>query len=365
MTIQPSDIQRIASGRVRCVFTDDPQVLLRGRLLAADFLPHLRRVVCSLDVSSRIDLMLDDSLRQLALVAKSLWPDWYGGRINPSAITNRNALQRHLEQPFPSIAVPPDAISVSWLTVAAQQCLAGRLPLAPSFPRTVQARQLARVLTSNELLILLIPQQDTLCSQGLQRLAQAAEWLAQQTQARVVLVLLSAYREHSELDPVNYQALDVSTPVINSAVGASPTVVAHTPEPDRRLPTPWFGPIIGRPHPLSVGEQRLAQALAADAELCGLFEFNVWVDSVRGSRFLVDVLWRQGRLVVEVDGYAFHSDPVHFAQDRQRDYELNLSGYNVLRLTHDEVVAHTATAVAKIRDMVHLRIRQARFEESD
>lgn len=192
MTIQPSDIECIALGRVRCVFTDDPQGLLRGRLLAADFLPSLNRVVCTLDMSLRTDLILDDSLRQLALVAKSLWPDWYGGciNLNPSAITTRNALQRYLEQQVPSIAVPPDATSVSWLTIAAQQCLAGRLPLVRSFPRSVQARQLARVLTSDELLVVLISQQDVLCNQELQRLAPAAEWLAQQTQARVVLVLL-------------------------------------------------------------------------------------------------------------------------------------------------------------------------------
>ena len=39
------------------------------------------------------------------------------------------------------------------------------------------------------------------------------------------------------------------------------------------------------------------------------------------------------RLVVEVDGYAFHSHREAFERDRHRDAELQAAGYRVLRVT--------------------------------
>jgi very-short-patch-repair endonuclease/predicted transcriptional regulator of viral defense system len=47
----------------------------------------------------------------------------------------------------------------------------------------------------------------------------------------------------------------------------------------------------------------------------------------------VDFLWRAARLVVEVDGYAYHSSARAFEQDRKRDATLLGLGYRVLRVT--------------------------------
>jgi very-short-patch-repair endonuclease len=49
--------------------------------------------------------------------------------------------------------------------------------------------------------------------------------------------------------------------------------------------------------------------------------------------FEVDFTWRRQRLVVEVDGYAFHSSRTAFETDRARDVRLVLSGFRVLRFT--------------------------------
>ncbi len=47
----------------------------------------------------------------------------------------------------------------------------------------------------------------------------------------------------------------------------------------------------------------------------------------------VDMLWRWERLIVELDGYQFHGHATAFERDRERDADLILAGYVVLRLT--------------------------------
>lgn len=53
--------------------------------------------------------------------------------------------------------------------------------------------------------------------------------------------------------------------------------------------------------------------------------------------FEVDFAWPARRLVVEVDGYAFHRSPAAFAADRERDVILALAGWRVLRFTYEQV----------------------------
>ncbi|MFF2370471.1 endonuclease domain-containing protein [Agromyces sp. NPDC058110] len=60
---------------------------------------------------------------------------------------------------------------------------------------------------------------------------------------------------------------------------------------------------------------------------------QAYVDGV-GS---VDLLVGE-RLVVEVDGWAFHSSRTEFETDRRRDFELVTRGYLVLRLSYDQVM---------------------------
>jgi very-short-patch-repair endonuclease len=47
----------------------------------------------------------------------------------------------------------------------------------------------------------------------------------------------------------------------------------------------------------------------------------------------VDLLWRAQRLVVEIDGYAFHSTRRSFERDRRRDQALVAAGWRVMRIT--------------------------------
>ncbi len=56
-----------------------------------------------------------------------------------------------------------------------------------------------------------------------------------------------------------------------------------------------------------------------------------------------------GRVVVELDGYAFHSGRDEFREDRRRDRELVLQGYVVLRFTAADVLREPDRMVALVR----------------
>ena len=59
----------------------------------------------------------------------------------------------------------------------------------------------------------------------------------------------------------------------------------------------------------------------------------------------VDFFWPRRRLVVEVDGWAFHRGRRAFERDRERDAVLASAGLHVLRFTHRQLI-HDAALVA-------------------
>ncbi len=61
----------------------------------------------------------------------------------------------------------------------------------------------------------------------------------------------------------------------------------------------------------------------------------------------VDALWSRQRLIVELDGYAFHRTRAAFERDHARDTALQQAGYRVLRVT-DRRLGEEAEAIAAI-----------------
>jgi very-short-patch-repair endonuclease len=55
------------------------------------------------------------------------------------------------------------------------------------------------------------------------------------------------------------------------------------------------------------------------------------------------------RLVIEVDGRAFHADDTSFERDRARDAALSVLGYRVLRFSYAQVVHRWSDVEAAIR----------------
>lgn len=61
-------------------------------------------------------------------------------------------------------------------------------------------------------------------------------------------------------------------------------------------------------------------------------EVNVWI-----AGLLVDFVWRKRRLIVETDGYRYHRGRTSFEDDRARDLQLRSHGFEVVRLTYNQV----------------------------
>jgi len=70
--------------------------------------------------------------------------------------------------------------------------------------------------------------------------------------------------------------------------------------------------------------------------------------NARLGRYEVDLLWERERLVVEVDGYAFHSSPPAFERDRLRDAELGSAGFLVVRVTWRQIIEEREALVARL-----------------
>jgi very-short-patch-repair endonuclease len=66
------------------------------------------------------------------------------------------------------------------------------------------------------------------------------------------------------------------------------------------------------------------------------------------GRYEVDFLWRTERLVVEVDGFAFHSSRSSFEDDRRRDAALAARAFRVVRVTWRQIVRRPEATVARL-----------------
>jgi very-short-patch-repair endonuclease len=95
--------------------------------------------------------------------------------------------------------------------------------------------------------------------------------------------------------------------------------------------------------------ERVLVELLRNAGVDG-FETNA-----RVGPYQVDVLWRAARLIVEVDGAAFHGVDFRHERDTRRDADLAAQGYLVIRVTARELAQHPGRAVTRIARTLALR----------
>lgn len=79
------------------------------------------------------------------------------------------------------------------------------------------------------------------------------------------------------------------------------------------------------------------------------------------GRYRVDALWRRDRLIVEVDGYGFHSTRRSFESDHERDLVLSAAGFIVMRFTRDQIVKQPELVLVRLtRRLAELETQHVR-----
>ncbi len=218
----------------------------------------------------------------------------------------------------------PEAPGQVWKQRASELIRVGRPPLPASFPLAVQVEQLTALLVPAGFQVVIVSSALPL------HLQRAVEWLEAHSMIRIARVVPEA-GAHS----VGHGVItEVTVMGVEAEKGCTVSIFQ-----------------LGQPHPQSPGEHKLFKRLEADAELAGCFASNVQIHSRHGRLFCVDFFQAETGLVVEVDGYSFHSGRKAFFSDRHRDYELLVSGFVTLRLDHDEIIRDLESAVGKIRDV--------------
>jgi hypothetical protein len=109
--------------------------------------------------------------------------------------------------------------------------------------------------------------------------------------------------------------------------------------------------------PLTAALQALEPARArtkSDLEIEGLslihgFDLPPAEVNRRLLGYEVDLLWRDRRVVVELDSHRFHSTPSEFERDRRRDADLQAAGFRVLRFTWRQVTGQPGWVADRIR----------------
>jgi len=252
-----------------------------------------------------IERILDD----LADLAAALWPDWDGPE-------SPKLLPRLLP---------------AWRRAASRFASAGRSPRFRRLPRETEVAHLLSVLPG----LMLLAEVDSVRSERAAPIIAALEWCRRHGAAVVALLAEEPARE-APWDCLLYDAVIVQSPVEPAA---------------RRLILPSSDITLRG----SAIERRMREALRATPDLAGLFEDEVSLQlGALGLTPRVDLLWRGGKVVVELDGSEHERDP-NYGADRHRDYELLVAGYLVLRLTNAEVELDLGRSLEKVRRVVNLR----------
>jgi hypothetical protein len=106
--------------------------------------------------------------------------------------------------------------------------------------------------------------------------------------------------------------------------------------------------------PLEAG--RVAERTESDLErdflaICRRYGVPEPEANVSIARYRVDFLWRASRLVIETDGYVYHRGRQAMRDDNDRDLELELLGYRVVRIDDSRIAddpAGVASAVLRL-----------------
>jgi len=99
----------------------------------------------------------------------------------------------------------------------------------------------------------------------------------------------------------------------------------------------------------SEGERRLKR-------LCEAASLPPPKTNARVAGFEVDAYWPAERLIVEVDGWAYHSSREAFERDRRKDAALQAAGYRVVRITWRRLTKEPFSVTAQLGALLAVRL---------
>lgn len=345
-----------AAGRVTTLFCPDVALgRAQVRAVAEELDPLPTLVALEWSAAPSLAHELDEIRNALADAARTLWPNWYLAAETRFSSSEPSASD--LDEVASHVGSRVAGASSSWLKQATKLCKSGQSPIVEQMAAAEQVRQLALAIDPNRLTFALSVLADEATPARLRGLAHAAEWLAVESRAKTLLLLPERWSGRRELDHVTYGAItltrDEITPPPAENTDIPPSVRVHE-EAFRDQDAPLHvvvGPITGKPHPASEVEQLVHREIMADPDLRGLFEYNQRLLSFGEKAFIVDLLWREGRLIVELDGPEHHGH-MAYVRDRDRDYRFLMHGYQTLRIANAEVYTDIDRVLDKIRNVV-------------
>lgn len=176
-------------------------------------------------------------------------------------------------------------------------------------------------------------------------------------------------RDLSHLDVVECRGLRVTAlplTAIEAAArrGGGPKVMDEALHRQTELRQLWAAHLRNTGRYGSPAARRLLQAAddGTKSQAERLFTRLLTVSGVSGWKanqkvigYEVDVLFPAAKVVVEVDGFAFHTDPEAFGRDRRKQNALVLAGYQVLRFTWLDLTEYPERVLAVVQRAVSAR----------
>ncbi len=113
--------------------------------------------------------------------------------------------------------------------------------------------------------------------------------------------------------------------------------------------TPKLRELLHDPRPPALARSEAEERFLALVRRAGLPapEVNVPIHG-----YEIDFLWREERLAVEIDGYAFHADRAAFEADRRRDADLAARGTHVMRITWRQITTEPEATLVRLAQAI-------------
>lgn len=163
------------------------------------------------------------------------------------------------------------------------------------------------------------------------------------------------------------QVTALSLTAVEAAVrrGGGPAILDGALRGDGTLPDMWRAHLRNKGRYGSPVARRLLRAASSGAEseaerrlvkLLDEHHITGWQANLPVGPYRVDFAFTGDKKVaIEVDGWAFHTDPATFARDRRRQNYLVLNGWQVLRFTWLDLTEYPDRVIATIVAVISAR----------